>query len=107
MYPRSCEKLILKSIGRDWRKFKSSLKDAFFNPAIQKNPIIKRKALYKLCPEDVDNDQWRGLVKYWKSKKGRVMNEILYFPVFTFKCEFLGLSYKLHLRYDCIITGPH
>nr|XP_040256300.2 uncharacterized protein LOC120974018 [Aegilops tauschii subsp. strangulata] len=71
VYPRSCEKWILKSIGRDWRKFKSSLKDAFFNPAIEKNPNIKRKALYKLCPEDVDNDQWRGLVKYWKSKKGR------------------------------------
>ncbi|VAI04731.1 unnamed protein product [Triticum turgidum subsp. durum] len=71
VYPRSCEKWILKSIGRDWRKFKSSLKDAFFKPAIEKNPNIKRKALYKLCPEDVDNDQWRGLVKYWKSKKGR------------------------------------
>ena len=92
MYPRSCEKWILKSIGRDWRKFKSSLKDAFFKPAIEKNPNIKRKALYKLCPEDVDDDQWRGLVKYWKSKKGRVMNEILYFPVLTFKCEFSGLS---------------
>ncbi|XBI96147.1 hypothetical protein VPH35_032470 [Triticum aestivum] len=75
VYPRSCEKWILKSIGRDWRKFKSSLKDAFFKPAIEKNPNIKRKALYKLCPEDVDNDQWRGLVKYWKSKKGRALAE--------------------------------
>ncbi|XP_044423029.1 uncharacterized protein [Triticum aestivum] len=75
VYPRSCEKWILKSIGRDWRKFKSSLKDAFFKPAIEKNPNIKRKALYKLCPEDVDNDQWRGLVKYWKSKKGRALPE--------------------------------
>ncbi|XBI62727.1 hypothetical protein VPH35_043288 [Triticum aestivum] len=73
VYPRSCEKWILKSIGRDWRKFKSSLKDAFFKPAIEKNPNIKRKALYKLCPEDVDDDQWRGLVKYWKSKKGRAL----------------------------------
>ncbi|VAI03467.1 unnamed protein product [Triticum turgidum subsp. durum] len=36
VYPRSCEKWILKSIGRDWRKFKSSLKDAFFKPAIEK-----------------------------------------------------------------------
>ncbi|KAM3391478.1 hypothetical protein ACQJBY_012894 [Aegilops geniculata] len=75
VYPRSCEKWILKSIGRDWRKFKSSLKDAFFKPAIEKNPNIKRNALYKLCPEDVDNDQWRGLVKYWKSKKGRALAE--------------------------------
>ena len=88
--PRSCEKWILKSIGRDWRKYKSSLKDAFFKPAIEKNPNIKRKALYKLCPEDVDIDQWRGLVKFWKSKKGRVMNVILYFLVLKFKCELLG-----------------
>lgn len=75
VYPRSCEKWILKSIGRDWRKFKSSLKKAVFNPAIKKNPDIRRKALYKLCPADVDKDQWRGLVKFWKSKKGRALTE--------------------------------
>ncbi|XP_044392525.1 uncharacterized protein [Triticum aestivum] len=45
------------------------------NPPLKKNPNIKRKALYKLCPEDVDSDQWRGLVKYWKSKKGRALAE--------------------------------
>uniref|UniRef100_A0A8I6X9Z5 Transposase Tnp1/En/Spm-like domain-containing protein n=1 Tax=Hordeum vulgare subsp. vulgare TaxID=112509 RepID=A0A8I6X9Z5_HORVV len=75
VYPRSCEKWILKSIGRDWRKYKSSLKDAFFKPVIGKNANTKRKALYKLCPEDVDIDQWRGLVKFWKSKKGRALTE--------------------------------
>uniref|UniRef100_A0ACD5VAH7 Uncharacterized protein n=1 Tax=Avena sativa TaxID=4498 RepID=A0ACD5VAH7_AVESA len=64
VYPKSCEKWILKSIGRDWRKFKSSLKKAIFNPVIEKNPDIKRKALYKFCPDDVDKDQWRGLVKF-------------------------------------------
>jgi hypothetical protein len=46
--------------------------------------------LYKLCPDDVDSDQWRGLIKFWKSKKGRVMNLIPYFHVSTFKSEFLG-----------------
>ncbi|KAM0916821.1 hypothetical protein ACQ4PT_009862 [Festuca glaucescens] len=71
VYPRSCEKWILKTIGRDWRKFKSCLKKAIYNPAMKKNPDIKRKALYKLCPDDVDSDQWRGLIKFWKSKKGR------------------------------------
>ncbi|KAE8797766.1 hypothetical protein D1007_27045 [Hordeum vulgare] len=75
VYPRSCEKWILKSIGRDWRKYKSSLKDAFLKPVNGKNPNIKRKALYKLCPEDVDIDQWHGLVKFWKSKKGRALAE--------------------------------
>ena len=74
MYPRSCEKWILKSIARDRRKFKSSLKKAIFDPVIKKNPDIKRKALYNLCPDDVDKDQWRGLVKFWNSKKGKVMN---------------------------------
>ncbi|KAM0862724.1 hypothetical protein ACQ4PT_045080 [Festuca glaucescens] len=75
VYPRSCEKWILKTIGRDWRKFKSCLKKAIFNPAMKKNPDIKRKALYKLCPDDVDSDQWRGLIKFWKSKKGRALAE--------------------------------
>jgi hypothetical protein len=36
VYPRSCEKWILKTIGRDWRKFKSCLKKAIFNPAMKK-----------------------------------------------------------------------
>ncbi|KAM0823178.1 hypothetical protein ACQ4PT_071041 [Festuca glaucescens] len=75
VYPRSCEKWILKTIGRDWRKFKSCLKKAIYNPAIKKNPDIKRKALYKLCPDDVDSDHWRGLIKFWKSKKGRALAE--------------------------------
>ncbi|CAM0907732.1 unnamed protein product [Alopecurus aequalis] len=75
VYPASCEKWILKSTGRDWRKFKSSLKKTLFNPAIKKNPDIRKKALYKLCPDDVDKDQWRGLIKFWKSKKGRAITE--------------------------------
>uniref|UniRef100_A0ACD5XGE2 Uncharacterized protein n=1 Tax=Avena sativa TaxID=4498 RepID=A0ACD5XGE2_AVESA len=75
VYPKSCEKWILKSIGRDWRKFKSSLKKSIFNPAIEKNPDIRRKALYKLCPDDVDKDQWCGLVKFWNSKKGKARLE--------------------------------
>jgi hypothetical protein len=83
VYPRSCEKWILKSTGRDWRKFKSSLKSAIYNPAIEKNQDIKRKALYKLCPDDVDKEQWRGLIKYWKSEKGKVKAEIPYFHVFN------------------------
>ena len=90
MYPRSCEKWILKSIGRDWRKFKSSLKKDIYKPAIEKNPDIKRKALYKLCPDDVDKDQWRGLVKFWNSKKGKVMNEISLSHVSKFKSKFFG-----------------
>jgi hypothetical protein len=90
VYPRSCEKWILKTIGRDWRKFKSCLKKSIYNPAMKKNLDIKRKALYKLCPDDVDSDQWRGLIKFWKSKKGRVMNPIPYFHVSTLKSKFLG-----------------
>ena len=77
MYPRSCEKWTLKSIGRDWRKFKSSLKSAILNPAIEKNVDTNIKTLYKLCPDDVDKDQWRGLFKFWKSKKRNVITEIL------------------------------
>jgi hypothetical protein len=66
LYPAKCDKWILKTTGRNWRKFKAGLKKDFFNEK------IKIKALYKLCPEYVDIDQWRELVKYWKSKEGRV-----------------------------------
>lgn len=69
VYPRSCEKWILKSIAIDWRKYNSSLKDAFFKSAIEKNPNIKRKALYKLCPEDVDKINGVGLLNFGSRKK--------------------------------------
>jgi hypothetical protein len=48
LYPAKCDKWILKTIGRDWRKFKAGLKKEFFNAK------KKRKALYKLCPEYVN-----------------------------------------------------
>ena len=66
LYPAKCDKWILKTTGRDWRRFKAGLKKIFFNAN------KKRKSLYKLCPEYVDSDQWRELVKFWKSKEGRV-----------------------------------
>ncbi|KAM0837942.1 hypothetical protein ACQ4PT_061311 [Festuca glaucescens] len=69
LYPAKCDKWILKTIGRDWRKFKAGLKKDFFSAK------KKRKALYKLCPEYVDDGQWRELVKYWKSKEGRAVSE--------------------------------
>ncbi|RLM73981.1 hypothetical protein C2845_PM15G04340 [Panicum miliaceum] len=51
LYPRSCEKWILKLIGRDWRKYKATLKN------------------------DIDEHQWKALVKYWKSAKGKELSE--------------------------------
>ncbi|CAL4963372.1 unnamed protein product [Urochloa decumbens] len=69
LYPRSCEKWILKSIARDWRKYKSTLKKKLFSPK------KKRSALYKLCPDDIDEDQWKALVKYWKSAEGKAASE--------------------------------
>ncbi|CAL5005152.1 unnamed protein product [Urochloa decumbens] len=69
LYPRSCEKWILKSIGRDWRKYKSTLKKKLFSPK------KKRSTLYKLCPDDIDEDQWKALVKYWKSAEGKAASE--------------------------------
>jgi hypothetical protein len=107
MYPRSCEKWILKTIGRDWRKFKSSLKKAIFNPAIEKNPDIKRKALYKLCPDDVDKDQWRGLIKFWKSKKGRVISKIPHFYVLHLNMSSWVVIKAALIWFYCIITGPN
>nr|BBF90112.1 HGWP repeat containing protein-like [Oryza rufipogon] len=68
LYPPSCVQWILKSIGRDWRRYKAALKDKYFNPK------KKRSALYKLCPDDVEKDQWIPLIKYWKSKKGKALS---------------------------------
>jgi len=62
----TCENWILKSIGRDWRKYKATLKKKLFNPK------KKRSYLYKLCPHDVDQDQWDNLIRYWKSVEGKV-----------------------------------
>jgi hypothetical protein len=59
LYPHSCKKWILKSIGRDWRKYKATLKKKLFNPK------KKKSALYKLCPNDIDEDQWKSLIRYW------------------------------------------
>ncbi|CAO2199952.1 unnamed protein product, partial [Urochloa humidicola] len=69
LYPRSCEKWILKSIGRDWRKYKSTLKNKLFNPK------KKRSSLYKFCPDDVDQDQWNNIIKYWKSRDVKARSE--------------------------------
>ncbi|KAF8700209.1 hypothetical protein HU200_034586 [Digitaria exilis] len=69
LYPRSCEKWILKSIGRDWRKYKATLKKNLFNPK------KKRSTLYKLCPSDIDEDQWKGIIRYWKSTEGKNLSE--------------------------------
>ncbi|XP_015690633.2 uncharacterized protein LOC107303881 isoform X1 [Oryza brachyantha] len=69
LYPPSCVQWILKSIGRDWRRYKAVLKKKYFNPK------KKRSALYKLCPDDVEKDQWIPLIKYWKSEKGKALSE--------------------------------
>ncbi|KAL6843203.1 hypothetical protein ACP4OV_026916 [Aristida adscensionis] len=69
LYPRSCEKWILKSVGRDWKQYKAQLKKALFN--------VKKKisVLYKRCPEDVCENQWVALVKHWKSEEGKAQSE--------------------------------
>ncbi|CAD6252494.1 unnamed protein product [Miscanthus lutarioriparius] len=69
LYPHSCEKWILKSIGRDWRKYKATLKKSLFNPKKKKSVLNKR------CPNDIDEDQWKALVKYWKSSEGQTLSE--------------------------------
>jgi len=72
IYPSSCEKWILKSIGRDWRQYKAALKKALFN--VKK----KRYVLYRRCPQDVDEEQCEALINHWKSKKGKVKRLQLY-----------------------------
>jgi hypothetical protein len=47
VYPHSCEKWILKLVGRDWRQYNAALKKAYFN--VKK----KKYVLYRQCPEDV------------------------------------------------------
>jgi hypothetical protein len=49
------------------RQYKAALKKAYFN--VKK----KKYVLYRWCQEDVDEDQWIGLVKQWKSRKGKVI----------------------------------
>ncbi|KAE8791152.1 hypothetical protein D1007_34599 [Hordeum vulgare] len=69
LYPTKCDKWILKTTGRDWRRFKAGLKEKFFSAN------KKRKSLYKLCPEYVDSDQWCELVRFWKSREARAVSD--------------------------------
>ncbi|KXG38990.2 hypothetical protein SORBI_3001G271700 [Sorghum bicolor] len=69
LYPRSCEKWIFKSIGRDWRKYKATLKKTLFNPKKKKSVLKKR------CPSDIEEDEWEALVNYWKSREGKALSE--------------------------------
>ncbi|CAD6257242.1 unnamed protein product [Miscanthus lutarioriparius] len=69
LYPHSCEKWIFKSIGRDWRKYKATLKKTLFNPK------KKRFVLNKRCPDDIVEAEWKALVGYWKSEEGKTLSE--------------------------------
>ncbi|CAD6256449.1 unnamed protein product [Miscanthus lutarioriparius] len=69
LYPHSCEKWIFKSIGRDWRKYKATLKKTLFNPK------KKRSVLNKRCPDDIVKAEWKALVGYWKSEEGKTLSE--------------------------------
>ncbi|XP_066384990.1 uncharacterized protein [Miscanthus floridulus] len=69
LYPHSCEKWIFKSIGRDWRKYKATLKKTLFNPK------KKRSVLNKCCPDDIVEAEWKALVGYWKSEEGKTLSE--------------------------------
>ncbi|CAD6204846.1 unnamed protein product [Miscanthus lutarioriparius] len=62
LYPHSCEKWILKSIERDWRKYKATFKKSLFNPK------KKKSVLNKCCPDDIDEDQWKALTLSEKNK---------------------------------------
>jgi len=76
LYPHSCEKWIFKSIGRDWRKYKATLKKTLFNPK------KKRSLLNKRCPDDIVEAEWKALVGYWKSEEGKVRHHYLHCLVF-------------------------
>lgn len=106
MYPPSCVQWILKSIGRDWRRYKAALKDKYFNPK------KKRSALYKLCPDDVEKDQWIPLIKYWKSKKGKVKNLLhnLYYCLIDIYCTVVPTVNNIgsvnSMRLHCFCNRP-
>ena len=48
----------MKSIGRDWRKYKATLKKTLFNPK------KKRSVLNQRCPDDIVEAEWKALVGY-------------------------------------------
>ncbi|CAD6258541.1 unnamed protein product [Miscanthus lutarioriparius] len=69
LYPHSCEKWIFKSIGRDWRKYKATLKKTLFNPK------KKRSVLNKRCPDDIVEAEWKALTLSEKNKISREMRK--------------------------------
>jgi len=47
-------------------KIQGNIKKTLFN--LKK----KKSVLNKCCPDDINEDQWKYLVKYWKSSEGQV-----------------------------------
>lgn len=65
--PRGTEGWILKSVGKKWRNFKSSLKSRYYDPT----KPIERQIVYR--DERVLEDQWCKLLQYWSTEKAKVI----------------------------------
>jgi hypothetical protein len=45
-------------------KIQDNIKKTLFNPK------KKKSVLNRHCPDDIDEDQWKALVKYWNFSEG-------------------------------------
>ncbi|KAG8382392.1 hypothetical protein BUALT_Bualt05G0072600 [Buddleja alternifolia] len=63
------EPYILKSINKKWRNWKSYVKSLNFDPNIP----IEQQMLD--IPSQVDEDQYKALVKHWMSDKSKIMGQ--------------------------------
>ncbi|KAL2922994.1 Cytoplasmic dynein 1 heavy chain 1 [Bienertia sinuspersici] len=57
---------ILSRIAKVWRQYKSHLKSLYFKPQER-----SQEEHYNTIPCGISRDNWRKLVKYWFSKKGK------------------------------------
>ncbi|KAI5655711.1 hypothetical protein M9H77_32898 [Catharanthus roseus] len=63
--PFDIDNLILQSMGKKWRNFKSALKEKYYDPG---NPVLLQLAV---GDERLVQEQWTKLVEYWDSEKAQ------------------------------------
>lgn len=62
-----CQAWVLKSAGKKWRDFKSTLKKKYFNVNLTKEENIQ-----KGCGNRIPLDEWEWLVDYWSMEEIKV-----------------------------------
>jgi len=89
------KKWVLGSIFSSWRNHKCRLKAKYFFPNMRNDYNIKN------CPLSIPLDQWKILVKFWKSEIAKVI--LLFIFYYMIICTYTLVDFYLYSFHDFII----